>query len=121
MMALPSRSTARTSLDDTAKVNRAIRVNTIAGMVMLAFVALGVLFRLATGDSTPSAVQIGMFTVVGLLQLLGARSLRRDRDDPAGIERRSRHAESVALTLAGGVPLLGLLAIVVILVFAVLR
>jgi cadmium resistance protein CadD (predicted permease) len=97
-------------MNDTAKIDRAIRIDLIAGGLMLAIVAVSIAF-VATGVAPmgPRMVVWLVFGVVpALLTLWTARSMRQDRDDPAGIERRF---EETATRLGAAVIVLGLASV----------
>jgi uncharacterized membrane protein len=110
-------------MNDTAKLTRAIRLNAAAGVVMFASVALG-LILVGVGAfqwDAHTAVSIGMGTVSGSLALLVAWGMRLDRDDPAGIERRERRLESAAVVWGAAILLVGLVAVVGLIVWGLLR
>ena len=98
-------------MNDTAKIDRAIRINTIGAGVWVVLVAL----RL--GLSAAGLLPWDLGTVVWLtfgvgaaaVALQSARSLGQDRDDPAGIERRF---EAQANVLGAGVIVIGLAAVI---------
>jgi len=97
-------------MNDTARLDRAIRINLIAGGLMLALVA--VLIALVATDLVSFGPRVIVSLVFGLvpagLTLWTARSLQQDRDDPAGIERRFGET---ATRLAAAVIVLGLASI----------
>jgi hypothetical protein len=80
---------------------------------MLALVALSVILvgAGALQWSARMAIPLGIGAVSGSLALLTAWSLRRDRDDPAGIERRERRLEAATIVWAAALLLVGLLAV----------
>ena len=98
-------------MNDTARIDRAIRINLIAGGLMLAIVAVSLVF-VATG-LVPIGPRVVVWLIFGgvpaMLTLWTARSMRQDRDDPAGIERRF---EETATKLGAAVIVLGLAAVV---------
>jgi hypothetical protein len=110
-------------MNDTAKITRAIRINAVAGVVMFAFVALALIPVAASAFQwdAHTAVSLGIGTVSGSLALLLVWSLRRDRDDPAGIERRERRLESATVVWGAAILLVGLVAVLVLIVWALLR
>ena len=94
-------------MNDTARIDRAIRINVIAGGLMLALVAV-LIVLVATGlvSFGPRVIVSLVFGVVPAgLTLWTARSMQQDRDDPAGIERRF---EQTATRLGAAVIVLGL-------------
>jgi hypothetical protein len=106
-------------MNESAKIDRAIRLNMIGGGVMLALVAVSSVL-IATGlvPIGPRAVIWLIFGVVtASLTLLTARSMRQDRDDPAGISRRY---EAAASTLGAAVVVIGLAAVVGLIVWGLL-
>jgi hypothetical protein len=110
-------------MDDTAKLDRAIRLNVVSAIVMLSGGALGVALLAAgvlpsDGGSVP---WMGFAGVIGLLQALTAWSLRRDRDDPAGIERRFGKLASAAVVWAAVLLLAAALLVVGIIAWGLLR
>jgi hypothetical protein len=64
---------------------------------------------------------IGMMAVLGSLQLLTAWGFRRDRDDPAGRERRERRFVSAVVVWGAVLPLGALLLVVGIIAWGLLR
>ena len=96
-------------MNDTARIDRAIRINLIAGGLMLALVAV-LIALVATGlVSFGPRVIVSLFGLVPAgLTLWTARSMQQDRDDPAGIERRFGET---ATRLAAAVIVLGLASI----------
>jgi hypothetical protein len=89
-------------MNDAARIDRAIRLNLIAGGLMLALVAV-LIALVATGlvSFGPRVVVWLAFGVVPAgLTLWTARSMQQDRDDPAGVERRF---EAAATTLGAAV------------------
>jgi uncharacterized membrane protein len=110
-------------MNDTAKITRAIRLNAAAGVAMLASVVLAIVLVLAGAFEWDAhmAVSLGIGTVSGSLALLLAWSLRRDRDDPAGIERRERRLESATVVWGAAILLVGLVAVVGLIVWGLLR
>jgi hypothetical protein len=110
-------------MNDTAKINRAIRFNVAAGVVMLACVVLALILVGAGAFQWDAhmAVSLGMGTVSGSLALLIAWSLRRDRDDPAGIERRLHRLEAATVVWGAALLLVGLVAVAGIIVWGLLR
>jgi hypothetical protein len=100
-------------MDDAAHLARAIRINTAGGVLALS--GFAVTMALVVAGVMPwglgAASTIGMMAVIGSLQLVTAWGLRRDRDDPAGRERRERRFVS-AVVAWGAVLLLGSLLLV---------
>jgi hypothetical protein len=97
-------------MNDTARIDRAIQMNVIAGGLMLALVAV-LIVLVATGlvSFGPRVIVSLVFGVVPAgLTLWTARSMQQDRDDPAGVERRF---EETATRLGAAVIVLGLAAV----------
>lgn len=107
-------------MDDRARLTRAIRVNVIGGMVILAAVAITLVLVVAGLLPVDTALVVSLVfgVVIAGLALLTARSLRQDRDDPAGVERRF---ESQAPSWSAGLLAVGLVAIVAIVAWGLLR
>jgi hypothetical protein len=107
-------------MNDTAKLTRAIRVNVIGGTLILAFAALTVV--MVAAGILPMDTQVVVSLVFGFviagLAFLTARSLRQDRDDPAGIERRF---QSQAVSWSAGLLAVGLVAVVGVIAWGLLR
>ena len=98
-------------MNDTAKIDRAIRLNVIGGGLMLGIAAVStVLIASGLVSFGPRAVVwIALTAVSASLSLWTARSMRQDRDDPAGIERRY---ESGATALGAAVIVVSVVAVV---------
>ena len=107
-------------MDTRAKLTRAARINVIAGSLSLAAsaVMLGLVAVGLRPMDTGLAVSLVFASVIAALAFLSARGLWQDRDDPAGIERRFR---SQAVAWSAGLLLFGLLVVVVVIVWGVLR
>jgi hypothetical protein len=97
-------------MNDTAKLDRAIRFNAIGGIVLLVAVALRVALGIVGRAPLETSTLIWLVFAVpaASLALVTAWSLRRDRDDPAGIEQRFQAA---ANTLGAAVVIVGFGAI----------
>ena len=77
-------------MNETARIDRALRLTLIAGVVQFALVILLVLL-VATGVmpwEPRSTIYLISGVVLGSLSLVTARNIYQDRNDPAGIERR---------------------------------
>lgn len=70
---------------------------------------------------TRMVMPLAMGTASGSLALLIAWALRRDRDDPAGIERRERRLEAATVIWGAALLLVALLAVAGIIVWGLLR
>ncbi len=110
-------------MNDTAKITRAIRLNTAAGVLMLATVGLSLVLVLvgAIQWEARMALGLGMGAMTGSFALLTAWGLRLDRDDPAGIERRVRRLEAGAVVWGAALLLVALLAVAGIIAWGLLR
>ncbi len=107
-------------MTDAAKLTRAIRINIIGGTVILA-VSVFTVVLVAVGIlplDTQAVVVITVGFVFAGLSFVTARSLPQDRDDPAGIERRF---QSGALLWSAGLLAVGLVAVVSVIAWGVLR
>lgn len=107
-------------MNDKANLTRAIRINAIGGTV---FLGVGVLtLGLVAVGVLPVDTQLVVALVFGFvmagLMFLTARSLRQDRDDPAGIERRF---QSQAVAWSAGLLAVGLVAVVGVIGWGLLR
>ena len=110
------------SRDGNAKLDRAIRINAAAGIALLGGSILAVLL-VVTGIvdwASGLAPTLGIGFVIGAQGLLTAWALRKDRDDPAGIERR-RGRPVAATVVWGAVLLLAVIAVAVIIAWGLLR
>jgi len=107
-------------LNDTANLTRAIRINGIGGTVFLGVAALTLV--LVAAGVLPLNTQLVVLLVFSLVMagilFLTARSLRQDRDDPAGIERRF---QSQAVSWSAGLLAVGLVAVVGVIAWGLLR
>ena len=105
--------------NDVAKINRAIRINEIAGGLMLAVTAVSIV--LVVSGIVSFGPRVVLWLVFGLvpavLTLWTARSIRRDRDDPAGIERRF---EVTATRLGAAVIVIGLAVVIGVIVWGLM-
>jgi hypothetical protein len=102
-------------MNDTARIDRAIRLNIIAGAAQLALVAV-LLMLVVTGVAhwePRVTVYLVSGVLLGSLAFLTARSIRQDRDDPAGAERRfegTANAFGAAVIVVSVVGVVGLIA-----------
>jgi hypothetical protein len=107
-------------MNGTAKVTRAIRVNVIGGTLILA--AAGLTAALVVAGILPMDTQVVVSLVfgcvIGGLAFLTARELRQDRDDPTGAERRF---QSRAVAWSAGLLAVGLVAVVGVIAWGLLR
>ena len=107
-------------MNDTAKLDRAIRINVIGGSLMVGSAALAAVLiasgLLSVGSLTVASV--ALTAVSGSLLLWTARTMRQDRDDPAGIERRY---ESDARILGSAVIAVGLAVVVGLIAWGIAR
>jgi hypothetical protein len=110
-------------VNDTAKITRAIRLNTVAGVAMLASVALAIglvlvgAFQWDAGMTLP----LGMAAMSGSFALLIAWSMRKDRDDPAGIERRDRRLAAAFVVWGAALLVVATVAVAGIIAWGLLR
>ncbi|HEU5202961.1 MAG TPA: hypothetical protein VFU17_01555 [Candidatus Limnocylindrales bacterium] len=97
-------------MNEIANIDRAIRLNLIAGGLMLAVVAA--LIALVAAGFVSFGPRVVVWLVFGVvpagLTLWTARSMHQDRNDPAGIDRRY---EITATRLGAAVIVLGLAAV----------
>jgi hypothetical protein len=107
-------------MNDDAKFASIIRINTIAGSVILGLVVLtGLLMLAGVLPSDGSAIVRLVFgLVLASLMFLTVRSARQDRADPAGIERRFQQG---AVAWSAFLIVAGIAAVVGIIVWGVLR
>ena len=107
-------------MNDAAKLTRAIRINVIGGTLILALAALTLV--LVAAGILPMGTQVVVSLVFGFviagLAFLTAGSLRQDRDDPAGIERRF---QSQAVSFSAVLLAVGLVAVVGVIAWGLLR
>lgn len=107
-------------MNDIAKVTRAIRVNVIGGTLILG--AAGLTAALVVAGILPMDTQVVVSlvfgSVTGGLAFLTARELRQDRDDPTGVERRF---QSRAVAWSAGLLAVGLVAVVGVIAWGLLR
>jgi hypothetical protein len=107
-------------MNDAANLTRAIRINVIGGALFLGLIALTLV--LAAAGVLPFDTRLVLALVFGIvmagLMLLTARSLRQDRDDPAGIERRF---QSQSVSWSAGLLAAGLFVVVAIIAWGLLR
>jgi hypothetical protein len=107
-------------MNDTAKLTRAVRINVIGGTVFLGVAALT--FVLVVAGVLPLGTQLVVLLVFGFvmagLMFLTARSLRQDREDPAGIERRF---QSQAVSWSAALLAVGLVAVIGVIAWGLLR
>lgn len=97
-------------MNETTRLDRAIRINVVGGSLMIGTAVLAAVL-IASGlvsVGSLTVVSVAFAAVTGLLLLWMARSMRRDRDDPAGIERRY---ESEASTVGAAVIVVGLVVV----------
>lgn len=107
-------------MNDTAKLARAIRVNVVGGVLFLGLVAVTLVLIVAgvLPLDTQLVVSLAFGFVMAGLMFLTARSLRQDRDDPAGVERRF---QSQAVSWSAGLLAVGLVAIIGVIAWGMLR
>ena len=106
-------------MTDTARIDRAIRINLVASGLMLVLVGVSMVL-VVTGlvSMGPRVVVWLVFGLVSaLLTLWTARSMWQDRNDPAGIERRY---EITATRLGAAVIVLGLAGVAGLIVWGLL-
>ena len=107
-------------MNDAAKLTRAIRINVIGGTAFIGLAAL-TLVLVAAGVlplNTRLVVLLAFGFVMAGIMFLTARSLREDRDDPAGIEGRF---QSHSVRWAAGLLAVGLVAVVGVIAWGLLR
>jgi heme/copper-type cytochrome/quinol oxidase subunit 4 len=106
-------------MNDSAKLDRAIRFSLVGGMALLAIAAVEV--ALIAAGIVPwearTAILLAFGVVSASLALLTVRQMRQDRNDPAGIEQRY---ESQAEILGAAVVVVGVVAVVALIAWAVL-
>ena len=106
-------------MTDTTRIDRAIRLNVIAGGLMLVIVA--VLIALVAAGFVSFGPRVVVWLVFGVvpagLTLWTARSMQQDRNDPAGMERRY---ETTATRLGAAVIVLGLAGVAGVIVWGLL-
>jgi hypothetical protein len=105
-------------MNDSAKLDRAIRFSRVGGMALLAIAAVeGALIAAGIVPwEARTAILLAFGVVSGSLALLTVRQMRQDRDDPAGIEQRY---ESQAEIFGAAVVVVGVLAVVALIARAV--
>ena len=107
-------------MDDKAKLARVIRINVTGGALFLAAAAVTVALVAAGVLAMDTQVVVSLvfgFVMAGLA-FLTARSLRQDRDDPTGIERRF---QSQAISWSAALLAVGLVAVVGVIAWGLLR
>jgi hypothetical protein len=104
-------------MNNVTKVDQAIRINVVGGGLMVAIVAVSI--ALVASGLVSFGPRVVVWLVLGIvtasLTLWTARSMRQDRDDPAGTERRF---EETATRLAAAVIVLGLASVAGLIIWA---
>jgi type IV secretory pathway VirB2 component (pilin) len=106
-------------MNDTATLDRLIRLSLVGGGLLLgsAVVVIALIVAGIVPLEGRMPILLAFSVVSGSLALLSARQTRQDRDDPAGIEQRY---QSQAEVLGAAVVVVGFVAIVGMIAWAVL-
>lgn len=89
----------------------------LSGVALFLGLVLVGLFQWEAGMLLP----VGIGAASGILALLVAWSMRRDRDDPAGIERRERRLEAASVVWGAALLLAAVAAVAGIIAWGLLR
>jgi hypothetical protein len=110
-------------MNDSTKMTRAIRANTVGGAALLMIAAVEIVLVLAGAVSWEAgmALPLGSAAVSGVFALLIAWTLRKDRDDPDGIERREQRLEAGVVVWGGLLVVVALVLVVAIILWGLLR
>ncbi|MFN8628883.1 MAG: hypothetical protein U0838_00760 [Chloroflexota bacterium] len=83
------------------------------GLVTLAALAVLLVLSVATGEglSPSNWTMVALIGLVGIGEVVGARMLRLDFEDPAGIPRREKRMEAIAVVVGIGLPLVALIGV----------